>query len=434
MPVTVHEPAREIPIDATYDVAVVGGGIAGVAAALAAARQGVNTVLIEKQCGLGGLATLGNVIMYLPICDGYGKQVMGGVAEELIHRSVTELKAPRPAARFLPVPECWKTDAANADDPDALAEARTSKRFMTGFNPYAFQMEMEQLLEDEGVTLMYDTRLCEVLMHGRERGREIAHLLVENKSGRLAIEAELFVDASGDADVTHLAGCPVDHYPWNVLAGWHYEIYNDELRLLTFSNPYDKEHRGQGRAQGPFYSGTDHRDVTRHVLDSRKLLREKLEEKRARNPEDVIYPFGLPSIPDIRVTRCLRNRFAIGERHRHAWLEDCVGVTGDWRRRGPIYPITLSAIHADDCPNLFVAGRCLSADHTVVDVTRAIGTCAVSGEACGVASAILVKDRIADRTVPLEKLQKTLIQAGALIHPDLLKPHPRAEAEAESQR
>ena len=157
---TISEPARSIPIDTVCDVVVAGGGIAGVAAALAAARQGVSVVLLEKQFGLGGLATLGHVVKYLPLCDGYGKQVMGGLAEELLHRSVAELTKPLPAAGFTPVPECWKHDADPAE--------RERKRFYSSFNPYAFQMELETALEESGVTLMYDTRVCQVIKRGEE--------------------------------------------------------------------------------------------------------------------------------------------------------------------------------------------------------------------------------------------------------------------------
>lgn len=409
------EPEQTLPIDAAYDVAVAGGGIAGVAAALAAARQGVSVVLLEKQFGLGGLATLGHVVKYLPLCDGYGKQVMAGLAEELLYRSVVELREPLSAAGFTPVPECWKDDGN--------VEERERRRLMSSFNPYAFQMEMEQLLADAGVVLMYDTRVCRVL----KRGREISHLVVENKSGRLAIQAEVFVDASGDADVGFLSGCQVENYPSNVLASWYYEIRRDGLRLVTFSNTYDKEHRGAGKAVGPLYSGTDHRDVTRQVLDSRRLLREKLDRKRTETPETFIYPFALPSVPDFRITRRLQNRFSLQESHRHQWFDDCIGITGDWRRRGPIYPLPLRAIHSDECPNLFVAGRCMSSDHTVIDVTRAIGTCAVTGEAAGVGAALIVRDRLeSGSALPVKKLQKELRKAGALIHPDLVKPHPQA--------
>lgn len=413
---TVSEPSRTLPVDIRCDLAVVGGGIAGVAAALAAARLGVRVVLLEKQFGLGGLATLGHVVKYLPLCDGYGKQVMAGLAEELLHSSVAELKAPFPSPGFVPVAECWK--------PGGNPEERESRRFMTSFNPYAFQLDMERLLEEASVTLMYDTRVCQTL----KRDEELSHLIVENKSGRLAIEAEVFVDASGDADLCFLAGCEVETYVHNVLACWYYEIKDERLRLATFSNPYDKEHRGGDKAIGPFFSGTDHRDVTGHVLASHRLLREKLRQKQEQSPESAIYPFALPSIPDFRVTRRLRNRFSLGECHRHQWFDDCVGITGDWRKRGPIYSLPLRALQADDCPNLFAAGRCMSSDHTVIDVTRAIGTCAVTGQACGTAAALIIKDRIEDRRrIPVEKLKQTLRSAGAFIHPDLVTPHPRAE-------
>jgi hypothetical protein len=380
---------------------------------MAAARQGVNVVLIEKQFGLGGLATLGNVIMYLPICDGNGKQVMGGICEELLHLSVAEIKNPLPKARFTPVPDCW----LNPADTDETAAERSRKRFMSSFNPYAFQLAMEEVVLKEGITIMYDTRVSEVL----RQGPTLTHLIVENKSGRLAIAAKTFIDASGDADVCAYAQCNTENSPNNVLAGWHYEIYNGELRLAVFSNAYDKEHFQGNGSVGPYFSGIDHRDVTTQTLESRRLIRERLEKKRSENPDDSIYPFGLTSIPDFRVTRRLVNNFSLGEQHMHTWLDDCVGLTGDWRRRGPVYPIPLRTLQSDEIGNLFVAGRCISADHSVVDVTRAIPTCAVSGEACGVAAALLVNDAITDHTVPLEKLQQILINTGGLLDRRLLE-------------
>ena len=70
----VTEEKRDIPVNGEYDTVVAGGGIAGVAAALAAARHGAKTLLIEKEYVLGGLATLGHVCVYLPIDDGNGKK------------------------------------------------------------------------------------------------------------------------------------------------------------------------------------------------------------------------------------------------------------------------------------------------------------------------------------------------------------------------
>lgn len=72
-----------------YDVAVCGGGFAGISAALAAARQGKKTVIFEKQYILGGLGTAGIVTIYLPLCDGMGHQVSFGIAEELLRLSIS---------------------------------------------------------------------------------------------------------------------------------------------------------------------------------------------------------------------------------------------------------------------------------------------------------------------------------------------------------
>jgi hypothetical protein len=405
---TVYEPGRDLPVEAHYDVVVVGGGIAGVAAALAVKRQGASVVLIEKQFGLGGLATLGNVIVYLPICDGNGRKVMGGIAEELLHLSVAELKNPVPKARFVPVPDCWLGEGS-------LVE-RSKKRFMTSFNPFAFQMAMERVLDKEGVEIMYDTRVCQIFRDGPA----MTHVIVENKSGRMAISGGAFIDASGDADLCYLAGCKVEVFPNNVLNGWHYEIHNGELRVVIFSNPYDKEHGRGNNAKGPFFDGTNHKDVTRQIIESRKLINERYEKKNA-DPEVEAYPIGINSIPGFRVTRRLHNAFSLGECHRHVWLEDTVGFTSDWRRRGPVYPITLNSMQADDVRNLFAVGRCLSADSTLVDVTRAIPTCAVSGEAAGIAAVMLVREQYPGGNIPVDELRQKLIEKNNVLDPELLK-------------
>src|SRR5512139_1604324 len=80
--------SAQVPVADTYDVVVVGGGIAGVSAALAARRSGCRVLLIEKSVVLGGLATLGFIAYYLPLCDGRGKKVTGGISEELLHLSI----------------------------------------------------------------------------------------------------------------------------------------------------------------------------------------------------------------------------------------------------------------------------------------------------------------------------------------------------------
>ena len=106
-----------------YDVIVIGGGVAGVSAALAASRQQKKVALIEKQCFLGGLATSGLITIYLPLCDGKGHQVSFGIAEELLKLSI-ELGVQRK------YPQPWLENGT--------FEEKKQKRYEVQYNPIYF--------------------------------------------------------------------------------------------------------------------------------------------------------------------------------------------------------------------------------------------------------------------------------------------------------
>ena len=106
-----------------YDVAVCGGGIAGISAALASARHGKKTLLLEKQFMLGGLATAGLVTIYLPLCDGCGTQVSFGIAEELLRLSIKYGAEDK-------YPENWLENKGSRTEMD--------KRFEVRYNPQVF--------------------------------------------------------------------------------------------------------------------------------------------------------------------------------------------------------------------------------------------------------------------------------------------------------
>lgn len=409
-PRAVVEPTREIPVSGTYDVVVVGGGMAGVGAAIAAARNGASVCLIERTCSLGGLATIGNVIVWLVLCDGMGRQVTAGLAEELLKLSVADLKKEIPAAGFVGIPPRWREDGAG--------DAERNARYITQFNPSSYLLALEDLVVREGVEILYDTRLCNVLTEGNR----VRHLIVENKSGRSAIECRTVVDASGDADVCYLSGEQTESLDSNVLAGWFYYLADDGLKIVKMTNKFSPYADKEG-AVGPFFRGDDAKDVTAQVIGSREMMRKRLAEIRERNPDQDPQILTPPSIPCFRMTRRLVGEMSLGERHRHQWFDDAIGITGDWRRRGPVYAIPWRTLRGVRNVNLTAVGRCMSSDTTAWDATRGISCCVMTGEAAGTASAMAVRAYDGDLSaLPVDALQKRLIEQGALLDPELVKP------------
>lgn len=406
----INEAARSLPVSGAYDVVVAGGGIAGVAAAIAAARAGASTCLLEKTCALGGLATLGNVIVYLPLCDGRGRQVIGGLGEELLRLSVADLRKEDRQARFAGIPACWLPGGDRGE--------RKRVRYQVEFNPAAYLLALEKLVVDSDIKLLYDTRLCAV----RREKERITHLVIENKSGRSAIACQTVVDATGDADVCSLAGEETESLDSNVLCGWFYHLDSRGLHLHSLSNNFSPYALREG-AQGPFFRGDDADQVTAQVLGSRELIRQRLGQLRTQHPNEDIQPVSPPAIACFRMTRRLVSSFSLGERHVHQWFEDAVGLTGDWRKRGPVYTLPLRALRGAKNRNLLAAGRCISADTTAWDVTRAIPTCAVTGEAAGAAAATAAKHNAGDvHALSISMLQDHLRRQGALLDPTLVSP------------
>ena len=196
-----------------YDTAVCGGGIAGIAAALAAARQGSKTVLFEKQFMLGGLGTAGIVTIYLPLCDGFGHQVSFGIAEELLRLSISHgAEADYPAN--------WLDGEGSRTEKD--------RRFEVRYNPQMFAILAEKLLKDNGVDILYGTYVTAVAMNNDK----IEYLITENKSGREAYKVKSVVDATGDCDIARFANAPTDTFrQGNVLAAWYYSVGKDGYKL-----------------------------------------------------------------------------------------------------------------------------------------------------------------------------------------------------------
>lgn len=394
---TYEEQARKIPVYGSYDTVVVGGGFAGVAAAIAAARGGNKVLLCERLFMLGGLGTAGLVTIYLPICDGNGHQVCYGITEELLKLSIRD---------------GWEKSYPKAWLEGGTEEEKVGHRYMVQFNASSCAILMEQLLQKEGVEILYGTTVCDApVSDGR-----ITHLIVENKSGRSAIEVGNVLDCSGDADVCKYAGEETAEFEFgNTLAAWYYEYINGEFRLdLLGYGDILPEHRTTGvkvtPPEGRRYRGLEADDVSQMMLDSHAFTYRHFLEKGKISTNHMLA--NIATTPQLRMTRRIVGCQTVHVEQDKQYFADSVGVYPSWRARGPVYELPFSALHGKSVRNLAVAGRIISASDTLWELTRVIPVCAVSGEAVGTAAALC---RNFDE-VDLETLQNKLRQNGVKLH------------------
>ena len=170
-----------------YDIIVAGGGVAGVAAAVAAKRMGKSVLIIEKTIGLGGLATSGLINIFVPMCSGRGKKIIKGMAEEMLGVAIKY--------GYDTIPEPWK----NGEPGDG-----EKKRYETRFSAPIFTLALTEFVTDAGVDILFDTVITAPVMENNV----CKGVIVENKTGCEYYGAKIVVDATGDADVLFRAGVP----------------------------------------------------------------------------------------------------------------------------------------------------------------------------------------------------------------------------------
>ena len=363
----------QTPITDRCDVLVAGGGIAGVAAALAAARNGADVLLLERSYMLGGLATAGLITIYLPLCDGMGHQVSFGIAEELLRLSIRH---------------GWESDYPDAWLDEGDSERRKQQRFQVRYNAQLCAILMEQLLRENGVRILYGATVCAMAVaDGRAQAA-----IVESKSGRSAITARSFVDATGDADLFHLAGAPTENFArGNVLAAWYYQAGKDGMQLILHgaSEMPDKirtsPHRQQFLTDRRF-TGLDCADLSDMTMLSHDKILEHLLQARQNDP--TVMPATMPTTPQVRMTRRIVGMYTLHDEENDVAFPDSIGKIADWRRRGYVYDVPFRTLYGPHVKNLIAAGRCISVTDDMWDISRVIPPCAVTGEAAGTAAAM----------------------------------------------
>ena len=386
--------SKETKICGEYDVIVVGGGVAGVSAAISAARHGSKVLIIEKGAVFGGLATAGHVIYYDPLCDGMGHKVYSGISEELLYTSIKY--------GYNTLPSEW-----NGGPP----EADTKKRYDTVFNAPAFVFALDELVQGAGIDILFDTVFCDVDM----KDGSCNAVIVENKSGRQAYRSKAVVDASGDADVFHRAGAPCSEQG-NHLTYWSYCMSDKDDKYPELSGPAPKKvrvmalsnYRGSDLpADTPKYKGTDVRHVTEFLIRSRKMALEKI-----KSDPSLTYT-SFPSMAQYRTTRRIVGRHTLRTEDAGRHFKDSIGCASIFNIAKPVYELPFGMLMADSIKNIFAAGRIVSASNGHAwEIIRTIPCGAQTGQAAGTAAAMLAAT---GRAVEVGDLQAVLKKDGAVL-------------------
>ncbi len=384
------------------DILIAGAGMAGTAAALASARAGMKTILLEKTVFAGGLATTGMILHYLPLSDSRGNQVTFGIAEELLLGSI----------KYGPghiSPE-WKIP-------------NSGKRYGCRFSPAAFILYLDKILEKNNVDIWFDTVVSDVKMN-KSKLRSVE---VVNKSGKGLIHAKTFVDATGDADIANFAKAPCQIQD-NFLSIWSLGISLDDAKKAVAENSgYSLLHMvsaggdsagcGHDKNMRKFY-GTIGKDVSKFNLRSRELLRNYYSAKQTelgQNGRNDFFPVALPAMACFRTTRRIEAEFTLSNNHKFTHFDDCIGIVADWRGGHDIWEIPYRTLVPKKVKGLLLAGRCISSEAEAWEVTRVIQAAAVTGEVCGTASALAIKHGILPGDLDIRILQNELISKGFLL-------------------
>jgi hypothetical protein len=439
----VIEPERRIPVHATVDVLVLGGGPAGIAAAVAAARAGAVTMLIERYGFLGGAGTASMVSNF---CGLFAHDATGGVSQ-VTHGIADEILA-RLAAR------------------DALAKPMSSRRFPVTTQAYdiaAFKIVLDEVLAEAGVRVMFHTIGVGVLT----ADRRAQALVVESKSGRAAVRASLFIDASGDADLAAWCGVPFDvgdddghmQFPTTMFRVGqvdHERAQRDGIPVLEelmtaaeasgrFSfarrsavvrpQPHATEYRvniTQVRNRDGFaVSGIDVDELSYGEADGRRQASDFARFLRECVPGFASsYLLELAPQLGIRETRRIRGAYQLcaADVLGAASFHDSIGVNpwpieehvaGDIAfehipGRG-YHELPYRSLVTNEIDNLLVVGRCASTDHRAQAATRVSGACFVMGQAAGTAAGIALDADGSVAEVPVPTLQERLRAHGAFL-------------------
>jgi hypothetical protein len=437
---TIREPAREIEVYEASDVVVVGGGPAGFAAAVAAARNGAKTVLLERYGHLGGMATGGLVIVIMPMSDGTGEQQIGGLCQEVINRLDKEDTAIHPRKEDLgsndaALVKYWKRYAFS------VVEGKI--RMSATVDPEALKCVLNDTVTEAGVKLLLHSWGSRALLEGNT----VKGVVFESKSGRQAVLGKVVIDATGDGDVFASAGAPFDAEMNPKMRSSHlamtFRIGNvDSTKYIAFkeseTEKYAERMRELERLGGfTHYINTTHEDViwvnnAVGGLDPLNVSDLTWLEVNGRKRMLVTHRFLKSHIPGfehsfimdtasqigVRSSRRLIGEHVLTEKEIFSGLvfPDTIAVCPDFRHtvspEHPHWHVPYRSLIPRQVDNLLAAGRCYSSDLVANDLLAPIQFCMAMGQAAGTAAALAIEHKVSVRDLDYRLLQNCLVKQG----------------------
>jgi hypothetical protein len=445
-PRTLTEPARETPVHGAYEVVVLGGGPAGMAAAVAAARAGRTTLLVERYGFLGGMGTAAGVTNFCGLhanVHGDIRKVVHGVADGLLER----------IARL-----------GGLNEPHALFGKTVAQAYDTA----AYKIAADDLLLSAGVEILFHALAAGVVMASPTR---VQALLIETRSGRRAVLGQAFIDASGDGDLAAWAGAPYvkgdGHgnmlYPstmfrvngidperagraWEVIPKLMLQAEAEGRYRFPRKTPIVRPQKSGiewrvnltqlANREGNAMDGTDARELSEAEVLGRRQIAEVAGFLREVPGFERSYIVDIAPQVGIRETRRVRGRYELTEADvlECASFDDTIGVNGwplelhlkgDVEFRWPKIPASRGFNHLPyrmtvpvGLDNVWVAGRCASMSHEAQSAARVTGACFVMGQAVGEAAHLALGAGQAADQVDVRALQARLEQGGAWLGRD----------------
>jgi hypothetical protein len=437
---TVREPARDVPVYGACEVLVVGGGPAGFAAALAAAREGAEVVLAERYGHLGGLATGGLVFWIDRMTDWHGNLVVAGAGQELMARC-------GPEAVLGPPPELWGSSEQEAV---AYWAARASAHrgvvtWAPTVDPEQMKCASNDLVREAGVHVLFHSwAVAAVHEAGRVKGA-----IFESKEGRFAVLAEATIDCTGDGDIFAAAGAAyesdADQGTIHARVNTSFRFGNVDLpRYMDFRLGRPREHNEllrRAAAEGvelrvhataydsvalfmtPKFSGYSAlrvADLTEVEFRSRDAMRAGLAWFRAHVPGfERAWILDTASQIGVRHSRRLAGveRVTLAGWKAGGQCPDSIGLCPGLTPEYPTLQIPYRCLVPREVEGVLAAGRNLSCDPQAHNPLREVPECWVLGQGAGVAAALAVRHRLPLRDVPAERLKAALRGQGAVVDP-----------------